>query len=193
MRIRPLVTAAALLIALAGCASSGGATPAPTVTETTTVTASPTSTPTPTRTPVADGTCTVDQLTLTNQHDGEASGMSQYYFDIVFTNTSSTECTLEGYPGVSFVGDGNGTQIGDPAGEDPSVAVTTVTLAAGGGTAVSHVHGTQPGAYDCTETQADGIRVYPPHSYESAYVADPLPACATAGVVLLQVTPVEAG
>ncbi|NQX27135.1 DUF4232 domain-containing protein [Microbacteriaceae bacterium VKM Ac-2854] len=190
MRIRPLVTAAALLLALAGCASSGGATPAPTVTETTTVTASPSATSTPT--PVADGTCTVDQLTLTNVHDAEASGMSQYYFDIVFTNSSGTECTLEGYPGVSFVGGGNGTQIGDPAGEDGSVPISTVTLAPGG-TAVSHVHGTQPGAYDCAEVQADGIRVYPPHSYESAYVADPLPACATAGVVLLQVTPVEAG
>lgn len=191
MRIR-LAAAAVLLLTLGGCASGGGSTPTPTVTETTTVTATPTTTPSPTSTPVADGTCTVEQLSLSNEHDAEASGMSQYYFDIVFTNTSTTECTLEGYPGVSFVGDGNGTQIGEPAGDDASAAITTVTLAAGGGAAVAHVHGTQPGAYDCTETPADGIRVYPPHSYESAYVADPLPACATAGVILLQVTPVEA-
>jgi hypothetical protein len=191
MRIRLALTAALLLV-LSGCASSGGDTPTPTETATVTATTTPGPTATPTRTPVADGTCTVDQLTLSNVHDPESSGMSQYYFDIVFTNSSSTECTLEGYPGVSFVGDGNGTQIGDPAGEDDSVAISTVTLAPGG-TAVSHVHGAQPGAYDCTEVQADGIRVYPPHSYESAYVADPLPACATAGVVLLQVTPVEAG
>ncbi len=39
---------------------------------------------------------------------------------LIFTNTGSAECSLEGYPTVEFVGDGDGTQIGATAAQDPT-------------------------------------------------------------------------
>ena len=39
---------------------------------------------------------------------------------IVFTNTGSTLCALEGAPGVSVVGHGDGSQLGKPAGRATS-------------------------------------------------------------------------
>ncbi len=44
---------------------------------------------------------------------GAASAGSMHY-ELTLTNTGSTSCTGR-FPGVSFVGDGNGTQLGSAA------------------------------------------------------------------------------
>ena len=76
-----------------------------------------------------------------------------------------------GFPGVSYVGGGNGTQVGQAATRTDD-AVKTRTLAPGK-SAKAALRRTQPGNYgdDCRQTKVDGFRVYPPGSTESAFVA----------------------
>src|SRR5437660_3835541 len=61
---------------------------------------------------------------------GAAAGSS--YVPIDFTNTSGSACTLDGYPGVSFVRGPSGGQLGNPATRNPAAAPAMVTLAPGG-------------------------------------------------------------
>ena len=57
--------------------------------------------------------CTNSDLTA-SYHHGDA-GMGHSYGWIVLRNSSGHACHTGGYGGVSYVGDGNGTQIGAPA------------------------------------------------------------------------------
>jgi hypothetical protein len=115
---------------------------------------------------------------------------------IVLTNNGSAPCDLQGWPGVSFVGDGNGTQLGKAAGLDRSTPHPTVTLAAGG-TAKAPLKITQAGNYsadECKPKAADGFRVYPPGSTESLFIKNTdFTACTVATVALLTVGAVVAG
>jgi hypothetical protein len=74
---------------------------------------------------------------------------------------------------VSFVGDGNGTQIGAPAKLDRSGANPTVTLAPGQTASaplrIVQAANLEPG--NCTTRQPDGFRVYPPGSKQSLFIA----------------------
>lgn len=138
------------------------------------------------------GTCTVNQLSVTLGRGNGAAGSE--IVPIVFTNTGSSSCTLTGYPGVSFVGDGNGTQLGAAANEDGSVAIVPNSLAPGD-TVSAQLRITQAGNYSgCTVVPADGLRVYPPHSYEAVFVkASDFSACSNADIKLLSVQPVQPG
>ena len=96
---------------------------------------------------------------------------------------------------MSFVGNGNGTQLGAPAEQDLSSPHPTVTLAAKG-TAIVPIKVTQAANYpaaDCQPAQADGFRVYPPGSKASLFIADPIAACAKADVSIMTVQAVQAG
>lgn len=109
---------------------------------------------------------------------------------LALRNTGSTTCTLQGWPGVSFVGGGNGTQIGAAATQEKSSPHPTVTLAAGQ-TAVAPLKIVQAGNYskaDCSPKTPDGFRVYPPGSKQSLFVKDTdYQACASADASLLSV------
>ena len=61
---------------------------------------------------------------------GAAAGST--YVPIDFTNTSGSACTMDGYPGVSFVRSPSGAQLGNPASRNPAAVPATVTLAPGG-------------------------------------------------------------
>jgi hypothetical protein len=115
---------------------------------------------------------------------------------IVLTNNGSAPCDLQGWPGVSFVGDGNGTQLGKAADLDRSTPHPTVTLAAGG-TAKAPLKITQAGNYsddDCKPKAADGFRVYPPGSTESLFIKETdFTACTVTTVGLLTVGALVAG
>lgn len=105
--------------------------------------------------------------------DGGGGGAGSVYLNLALRNTGNASCTLQGWPGVSFVGDGNGTQIGAPAKLDRSGANPTVTLAAGQ-TAYAPLRIVQAGNLEpgnCTTQQPDGFRVYPPGSKQSLFVA----------------------
>lgn len=207
--LAPIALAAAL--ALAGCTDAAGGSPtappadqpdsvAPTDTPTATPAASPTAASDgATGDPAASGDaprCAVDALTGSiapasgpGGDPGEGTGMSQQRVTVVLTNASASPCTLQGWPGVSFVGDGDGTQLGLPATLDRGTDHPTVTLEPGA-SAQAPLHYRDGQVYpdaECGLTPADGLRVYPPGSTASLFVAWPEPACSTTDHALLEV------
>lgn len=180
-------------VLLAGCVSPS---PSPTgsPSASTTSTPRPTPTSTATSTPI-DGQCDTGDLSGTiAQGGGGAAGSVEV--TLVLTNNGSGECSLQGWPGVSFVGDGNGTQLGAAAEFDRSTPHPTVVLQPGG-TAQAPLRITQALNYpeaDCAPKQADGFRVYPPGSTESLFVKDAgVTACTKDSVSLLTVGALVAG
>lgn len=130
--------------------------------------------------------CTATQLTgaIETQPGGGAAG--SVYRTLVLTNASDRECTVEGYPGVSFV-DATGNQVGAAADRDGS-ASTRVTLAPGTSAAAT-LQQTNAQNYgdDCRLTPAAGLRVYPPGDTESLVLPQEIPACSAASIVLMTV------
>ncbi|MFZ4895931.1 DUF4232 domain-containing protein [Plantibacter sp. Mn2098] len=112
------------------------------------------------------------------------AGAGNISFDVAFTNTGSTSCVLRGTPGVSVVGDGNGTQLGKPARQNTAADPEEVQLAPGklAHSVLTAVNiGTDGGPLDgCAPVAGDGYRVYPPHSFTAVFVASAgVPACST--------------
>ncbi len=125
---------------------------------------------------------------------GAAQGTAgTIYQVIVLTNTSASSCTLQGYPGVSFVTGPGGHEIGAPATRNPAVAVTQLTVPAGGkANVLLAVH--DAGAFGgCRLTSADWLRIYPPGDYGSLYVQYKAQTCANRAKSIMTVTAVAAG
>lgn len=79
---------------------------------------------------------------------------------------------------MSFVGKGNGTQLGTPA-QRMSSSTKRVQLKPGGATTALLRIG-EADNYDakqCAPTTADGLRVYPPGSRTSVFVRFKIEAC----------------
>lgn len=113
--------------------------------------------------------CRAGQLSgaVTADPDGGTAGAT--HSTITLINTGSSTCTLTGYPGVSFVGDGNGTQLGAAARRDGSTA-TTVTVDPGR-SASAALRIAQAGAVGgCDPVRADGLRIYPPDDRAAVFV-----------------------
>ncbi|MGG5260003.1 DUF4232 domain-containing protein [Phycicoccus avicenniae] len=128
----------------------------------------------------AEGTparCTVGHLAVGLRTPAGSGAAGSTYLLLTFRNTGGSACRLSGFPGVSFVGKGDGTQIGAPAARTGSAVAVTLAPDAST-TALLRV--VDAGVYpsrSCAPTTADGLRVYPPGSTDAAYVARPLQAC----------------
>jgi hypothetical protein len=193
----------ALALVLSGCSGGGDTVAAPDASSTPVATTTPEATPTPTPTPSAtgqvdpnapEGQCLDANLTVTVTPDPGGAGAGSITSVVTFAN-SGPECVLEGAPGVSMRGDGDGVQIGQPAEQQGTPAPVTL---AQGGSAVAQLTsvniGTDGGALgtDCQATSADGYRVYPPHSFQPFFVPTlDIYAC-TSDVVFLHVGVVTA-
>lgn len=165
--------------------------PAPTPTETASPMPSPTATPTPTPT-VNPALCAVSELTVTLGRAEGAAGST--ILPVIFTNVGGRSCTLEGYPGVSLVADEFGSPIGAPAAEDASTPGVRQTLEPGGKVSAKLKITQAANVDNCTPQPANGLRVYPPGSTGSAFVATTdYPGCANAAVSILTVGVVVAG
>lgn len=120
--------------------------------------------------------CTVDQLHL-SLGDGNAD-MQGTHWALRFTNISGTVCKLIGAPGVSYVAGSNGHQVGMPAtrivGHQPVVLIPNATASAGLFTSSA------PEKSACQQVNVRGLRIYPPDSYQAAYLPHPAIACAGA-------------
>lgn len=134
--------------------------------------------------------CAVGALRIRFANDFGGAGAGNVAGALTFKNTSSTPCTLAGFPGVSFVRGSRGTQVGAAA-TRTDAAVKTRTLAPGTSVKAT-LRRTQPGNYgdDCQRASVDGFRVYPPDSTESAFVAFKTTGCKSLAAPLLQVGPV---
>lgn len=206
--VRPLaMLATALVLAAAGCGTAtdqGGATAAPPVTVTATQAPTPTASspaaPPATSSPRAtsgtggpgDETCTASALRVTYADDEGGAGAGSVNGTFTFTNESSRPCTLRGFPGVSFVGGRDRTQVGEAATRTDG-PVTTTTLKGGGGRAEAALRRSQPRNYggSCDEAEVGGFRVYPPGSTDALFVAFPTTGCRSSSAPLLQVGPVR--
>src|SRR6187200_2106696 len=63
---------------------------------------------------------------LSATYKGGDAATSHLFGRIVLKNTSEETCFVKGYGGLSYVGKGNGTQIGAPADRTPSPTPKTV-------------------------------------------------------------------
>jgi hypothetical protein len=173
-------------------APSPSETPSPSVSPSDSPSAAPVPAPSPSAsTPAADGICTAAQLTgaVEDQPGGAAAG--SVYRTLLLTNASDRSCTLEGYPGVSFV-DAAGNQLGAPAERDGS-ALRTVTLAPGA-TAASTLRQTNAQNYgpECGLTTSAGLRVYPPGATDSLVLPQEIAACTAGSVSLMSIGTLQA-
>lgn len=204
---RHLITTAVLagtgLLATA-CGSAGSPAAAPTVTKTVTVTLTPSppgtpgggvQSPTPPNSPEPGTACPASALRLSIGNGNGAAG--SVYYPIVFTNSSSSSCTLFGFPGVSFVTGRSGSQIGDAATRRSDKPVQTVTLAPGG---VAHatlqvVQALNFPAAKCQPVNAHFLKIYPPNQTDAVILSFNAKACAATGqgVTVLNVAPVQPG
>lgn len=141
--------------------------------------------------------CQDGQLAASAQPSA-GSMMNQFGQVVVFTNTSSSACSLRGYPGLQLV-DGAGRAMTVPLSRgggyvfaDPDW--TTVVLAASGGQASFTFGGEASdmahGGTPCP--QAAGIRVIPPGDRQQLAVAIGVPAC-PAGLDVAKVVTGPAG
>ena len=143
----------------------------------------------------AAGTCSSHALRAALGPASGAAGSS--YVPIRFTNRSETRCTLYGYPGVSFVTWPSGSEVGNPASRMPLTAgpahVVTITP---GSTANAVLQVADAGNYPtsaCQPASAPYLRVFPPGQTAALYVRNGYRACASRGVTILHVEPVQSG
>lgn len=194
VRVTVAVAAIAGAALLAACGSSSPAASKPAVT----VTAGPDPATNP-----ATGTnnkatgpaaCATSALSVKLGPSNGAAGST--YVPIQFTNTSSSACSLLGYPGVSFVTGQNGGQVGAAAHRDSTQPATEVDLAPG---AVAHatlqiVDAENFPLASCKIASVHTLKVYPPNQTAPVFVT--LPAtktCSASSVEILNIQTVARG
>jgi hypothetical protein len=129
--------------------------------------------------PVAGTTteCKIADLTASLAGGDSAAGTT--YRSLVFTNKGGRTCTIQGFAGVSYVAGDDGHQVG-PAAYRVGTKGAVVTLNPGG-TASAAIGFVQVRNFDssvCKPTEVRGLRIYPPHDYDSLFVAAPGTGCA---------------
>ena len=133
-------------------------------------------------------TCGNADLTASYRHSDNGAGHS--YGWIVLRNTSGHTCSTGGFGGISYVGDGNGTQIGAAAVRVGGPAKTYV-LRPGQRlrSQVDEVTALNYPRKTCRPRHVDGFRIYVPNSTLSQYVAHPTTGCRSHHVKLIHHKP----
>lgn len=127
---------------------------------------------------------------LKASYHAKDAAMSHRYGRIVLKNVSGSDCATGGYGGLSYVGNGDGTQIGAAADRDGG-KVTTFVLEPGA-KAVSRVDETVADVYPrhrCRPAHVDGFRVYVPNATRSQFVVHPTTGCRNHAVHLISHRP----
>jgi hypothetical protein len=103
---------------------------------------------------------------------GQSEGAAgTVYRSVLFTNKGNRSCTIQGFPGVSYVTGDDGHQVG-PAAVRVGAKGAVITLAPGA-TAQAPVGFTQVRNFDpaaCKPTSVKGLRIYPPHDTASMFL-----------------------
>ena len=172
MKRLPMCLGIAAAVVLAGCSSSK------------------TSTAPSTATTNASGATTAPCATAAlaaslGRPDGTAGTI---YYPVNLRNTGSSTCTIQGYPGVSFVAGAN-NQVGQAAEHDPG-STATVTLSPGQ-TASATLGIVDAGNFpgDCQRTPVSGLQSTPPGQTASLVIAHADTACANPQYSTLHVGP----
>lgn len=120
--------------------------------------------------------CTNAELKASYHQTG--AGMSHQYGRIVLRNVSNHACRTGGYGGLSYVGGGDGTQIGAPADREPGQVRSIVVRP--GEKVFGPVSEADAGVYprrECRPAHVDGFRVYIPNETRSQYIPHPTTGC----------------
>ena len=127
--------------------------------------------------------CHNADLRASYHYDGSAT--SHTFWNLALKNVSDHACVTGGFGGLSFVGHGNGTQVGASADREGSWRSYVVRP---GQRLVSAVSQTSTGPYDratCRPVHTDGFRVYGPNATRSQFIAKAGTACANSAIHLL--------
>jgi hypothetical protein len=184
-------------LALAGCSSSSSSSPAQSASSAST--SSPAAVPT-TSSPASSippavvgvSACPNGSLKVTQ---GLGQGYAGGVYEVIdFTNTSSSECSLYGYPGVSLVSGPPYVQIGLAAKRSTNTPVTEVTLAPGAvaNALLQIVDALNFPTATCSPAAATDLQVYPPGQTVAVYLPNQSEACAEP-VQTTFIGPVQAG
>jgi Protein of unknown function (DUF4232) len=199
MKPTPVATtlAAAVSVAvaalLAGCGSTGPSAHS-TVTVTVTATSRSPAANSAAPTPTAGGPPACATAVLKGSLGPGSAAAGSSYYPIDFTNTSSSACTLYGYPGVSFV-TASGSQVGMPATEDTVYPRQLVTLAPGG-TAHAELRIAAAQNYPtstCSPVSVSRLKVYPPGQTSALFIPVTSTGCSNPSVPILAVQTVQSG
>jgi hypothetical protein len=129
---------------------------------------------------------------LTASYRATDAGAGHRYGKLILTNTSSTRCRTGGYGGLSYVGNGDGTQIGAAATRDAGTVRSFVVRP--DQRLVSRVDAVVAANYSakrCRPAHVDGFRVYVPNATKSQYVAHPTRGCENPKIHLLSHGPLH--
>jgi hypothetical protein len=129
--------------------------------------------------------CTNADLIASYRHSDSGAGHS--YGWIVLRNTSGHACRTGGYGGLSYVGDGNGTQIGAAAVRIDSAEVASYVVKAGRRlrSPIDEVSAFNFPKKRCDRAHVDGFRVYVPNATKSQYVVHPHVGCRNPKIKLI--------
>jgi Protein of unknown function (DUF4232) len=123
---------------------------------------------------------------LTASYQGGDAAMSHVYGRIILRNTSRESCWVRGYGGLSYVGGGNGKQVGAAADRTPSNKPKVVLTP--GEKVRSAVVETSLAPYPrkkCQPTPVDGFRVYIPDETGSQFIEHRTTGCANDAIHLI--------
>jgi Protein of unknown function (DUF4232) len=124
---------------------------------------------------------------LKASYHGGGGAAGTFYGWVVLRNTSGHACHTGGYGGVSYVGHGDGTQIGASARRQGASGVRTYVLRPGQRlrSRIGEVEALNYPRRRCHPTHVDGFRIYVPNATKSQYVVHPRTGCRNAKVHLL--------
>ena len=117
-------------------------------------------------------TCATSQLTAAL--GGSDAGAGNLYRYLVLTNHGSTQCALEGFPGLSLL-TASGGQLGAPATFDHSLSYSQVVLQPGA-SASDTIHTLNAGATSCSGTSTS-LRIYPPSNRAALVIPGQVMLC----------------
>jgi Protein of unknown function (DUF4232) len=141
--------------------------------------------PTPLAEAASTPGCTNADLRASYHHSDSGAGHS--YGWIVLRNISDHACRTGGFGGVSYVGDGDGTQIGHAAVRIDLSAVRSFVVEPGARlrSPLDEVSALNYPRHRCRPRHVDGFRVYVPNATRSQYVVHPTVGCRNRHVHLL--------
>ncbi|WP_236790167.1 DUF4232 domain-containing protein [Amycolatopsis sp. GM8] len=177
-------SAVAVAFAVAGCGGSNGAQPEPSTSAPAPSSSASTDTPAPsspgsvtpgsqTAPPPAssgdNGLCKAADLKLSfGQSD---AGAGTVHRSLIFTNTSDHPCTIQGFPGVSYVAGADGHQVGQPAVRvGDKGAVISLNKGDTASAALGFVNVQNFDTVTCQPQAVRGLRIYPPQETASMFI-----------------------
>lgn len=190
LRLFPVVAASAGVLALSAC--GGGTTPvassstpstsdSPTSSTATTATSEPSTSTvatSPAGQPADNGLCKAGDVKLA-LGQGDAGAGSRFR-PLLITNSSSHPCTIQGFPGVSYVAGADGHQVGKDAFREGTKG-NPVKLNPGQ-TAAADIQFVNVQNFDpntCQPTPVKGLRIYLPQETASNFVPAEGTGCAS--------------